>query len=328
MWLSSVGGIVPLALSILAALLAAAPPSAHVPRLGVLSAGSPSTTHGPLDAFRRGLQNLGYREGQNIVLEYRYAEGKLDRLPDLAAELVRLQVDVIVTGGNEAVEAAKKTTQTIPIVMAFSGDPVAAGFVASLASPGGNITGLSRNHLALIAKRLELLKEAVPGVRRVAVLLYPEGRFPRLALQAAQAAAQELGLQLQVLEVRAVNDIDSAFRAAARERASALMVLPGGFLPSYRTRVVDLAAQGRLPGVYPDRAFVEAGGLMSYDTDMLDQYRRAAMFVDKILKGAKPSDLPVEQPMKYELVINLKTAKALDLMIPPSLLFQADQVIQ
>jgi putative ABC transport system substrate-binding protein len=302
--------------------------SKNIPRLGFLSAGAAQDDRDRLAVFREGLRELGHIEAKNIFIEYRFAEGKLDRLPGLAAGVARLNVDIIVTAGNEAVQAAKKATQTIPIVMAFSGDPVGAGFVASLARPGGNITGLSRINIELTAKRLELLNETVPSATRIAVLFNPEGRVPMLALKEAQAAAQKLGLQIQALEMQAPQDIESAFRSAARERAGAVMTLAGGFTGFYRTRIVNLAAKSRLPAMYNNSRFVDDGGLMSYASNQREEFRRAALYVDKILKGAKPADLPVEQPTKFELVINLNTAKQIGLTIPPNVLARADKVMR
>ncbi len=302
--------------------------SKNTPRLGFLSAGAAQDERDRLAVFREGLRDLGYIEKKNIFIEYRFAEGKLEQLPELAAELARLNVNIIVTAGNEAVQAAKSATQAIPIVMAFSGDPVGAGFVSTLARPGGNITGLSRINIELTAKRLELLNEVIPNATRIAVLYNPEGRVPMLALKEAQAAAHKLGLQIQALEMQAPQDIDSAFRSVARERAGAVMTLAGGFTGFHRTRIVSLAAKSRLPGMYNNARFVEDGGLMSYASDQREEFRRAALYVDKILKGAKPGELPVEQPTKFELVINLKTAKQIGLAIPPNVLARADKVIR
>jgi putative ABC transport system substrate-binding protein len=294
----------------------------------MLMSSSASSRRSRLDDFRNGLRELGYVERQNILIEYRYANGKLDQLPALAAELVGLKLELIVTTGNEAVQAVKNTTRTLPIVMAFSGDPVAAGFVASLARPGGNITGLSRINVELTAKQLELLKETVPKVVLVAVLFNPEGRVPELALKDAKAAATPLGLKLQTLQVESSNDLEIAFRSAATERANALLVLPGGFLGFHRKRIADLAAKGRLPTMFGRPEAVEDGGLMAYGATSVNEFRRAATFVDKILKGAKPADLPVEQPTKFELVINLKTAKQIGVTIPQNVLARADRVIR
>jgi putative tryptophan/tyrosine transport system substrate-binding protein len=300
----------------------------NIPRLGFLSAGTAQNDGDRLAVFREGLRELGHIEGKNIVIEYRFADGMLDRLPELAAGLARLNVAIIVTAGNEAVQAAKNATQTIPIVMAFSGDPVGAGFVASLARPGGNITGLSRINVELTAKRLELLNETIPSATRIAVLYNPEGRVPVLALKEAQAAAQKLGLQIQALEMQAPQDIESAFRSAAKGRAGAVMILQGGFTGFHRTRIVNLAAKSRLPAMYSNLRFVEDGGLMSYASDQREEFRRATLYVHKILKGAKPAELPIEQPTKFELAINLKTAKQIGVTIPPNVLARADTVIK
>jgi putative ABC transport system substrate-binding protein len=282
-----------------------------------------------LDAFRQGLRELGWVEGQNIVIDYRFAEGRFDRLPDLAAELVRLKVDIIVAATTPAAAAAKKATETIPIVMISVGDPVGLGLIASLARPGGNATGLSYSvGLETIGKGLELLKETVPKVRRVAILSNPANPFQPLAISEVNVAARSLGLQLQLLEARGPNDFDGAFAAMATERVGALLVVADSMFLLHRTRLADLAARSRLPAAYGTRENVEAGGLMSYGASVRDLYRRSAAYVDKILKGAKPGDLPVEQPTKFELVINLKAAKALGLTIPPSVLGRADEVIQ
>ena len=302
--------------------------SKNLPRLGFLSAGTAQDDRDRLGVFRERLRELGYVEAKNILIEYRFADGKLERLPELADELARLNVNIIVTAGNEAVQAAKNVTQSIPIVMAFSGDPVGAGFVANLARPGGNITGLSRINIELTAKRLELLNETVPSATRIAVLFNPEGRVPLLALKEAHAAAQRLSLHIQALEMKAPQDIETAFRSAASERAGAVMTLPGGFTGFYRTRIVNLAAKSRLPAMYNNLRFVEDGGLMTYASDQREEFRRAALYVDRILKGAKPADLPVEQLTKFELVINLKTAKQIGLTIPPNMLARADRVIR
>jgi putative ABC transport system substrate-binding protein len=282
-----------------------------------------------LDTFRQGLRELGWVEGQNIVIDYRYAEGRFDRLPDLAAELVRLKVDIIVAVPTPAAVAAKKATETIPIVAISVGDPVGLGLIASLARPGGNLTGLSYSvGLEIAGKGLELLKETVPKVRRVAILSNPGNPFQPLAITEVNVAARSLGVQLQLLEARGPNELDGAFAAMATERVGALLVVADSLFLLQRTRLADLAARSRLPAAYGLREIVEAGGLMSYGPSVRDLYRRGATFVDKILKGAKPGDLPVEQPTKFELVINLKTAKALGLTIPPSLLGRADEVIQ
>jgi len=289
----------------------------------------PSAESLQLEAFRQGLRDLSWVEGENLVIAHRWAEGKDQRFPALAAELVRLQVEVIVAGGPPAIRAAQQATRTIPIVMAATSDPVGQGFVASLARPGGNITGLSIMMTELPGKRLELLKETVPQSTRVAVLANPAFEvYPRY-LQNLTVAARALGLHLQVVEVRRAEELAPAFAAMPRERADALMVLADPLLmDTLLGQVADLAATHRLPAIYNWKMYVEAGGLMSYGPSLPDMYRRAATYVDKILKGAKPADLPVEQPIKFELVINLKAAKALGLTIPPTLLFQADEVIR
>ncbi|HKZ05669.1 MAG TPA: ABC transporter substrate-binding protein [Methylomirabilota bacterium] len=299
------------------------------PRIGWLSATSPADRPLLIDAFRQRLRELGWVEGQNIAIDYRYAEDRDDRLPDLAAELVRLKVDVIVSFGTQGVTAAKKATGTIPIVMIAVRDPVGTGLIASLARPGGNLTGVSGYAgLEIVAKQLELLKETVPKLRRVAVLSNPANAYHRLAIREANVAARSLGVQLQLLEARGPNEFDAAFAAMAKERAGGLLVLSDVMFNAHRTRLAELAARSRLPAAYAVRESVEAGGLMSYGPSFLDLHRRSAAYVDKILKGAKPADLPVEQPTQFELVINLKTAKALGLTMPPSLLRQADEVIE
>lgn len=302
---------------------------ARVPRIGFLHPDPiMSARLHRLDAFRQGLRELGYVEGQTIALEVRSAEGKRERLPALAAELVRLSVDVIVTATVPGIQAAQQATKTIPIVMAVVADPVATGFVASLARPGGNISGLSMMAPEVVGKRLELLKEAIPRVSRVGVLWNPANPAAALSLSETEAAARALGVRLQLLEVRSPEELDGAFGAAARDRAGALIVLPDPMFLTHRTRIADLAAKSRLPAIYYARDYVEAGGLMAYGANLADLYRRAAYFVDRILKGAKPAELPVEQPTKFELVINLKTARALGLAIPQSVLMRTDQVIQ
>ncbi|MBI4607388.1 MAG: ABC transporter substrate-binding protein [Candidatus Rokubacteria bacterium] len=320
-----------IALGILLAPLAAdAQPPARVARIGILWLNPLSATGHLLEAFRQGLRELGYVEGQNIAIEFRSAEGKLERLPDVAAELVRLKVDVIMTGTIPLIRAAQRATTTIPIVMGNSGgDPVRDGFVASLARPGGNITGLSLMAPELAGKRLQLLKEVVPKVSRVAVLWDPNGPgLGRNPFRDLEVAAQALGVELQSLEVRADDELEQAFQAATRGRAGAVMALTVLLIFRNRTRLVELAAKSRLPAMWGSREFVNAGGLMAYGTSIPDLYRRAAAYVEKILKGAKPADLPVEQPMRFEFVVNLKTAKALGLTIPQSILMRADQVIE
>jgi len=326
MRLSALGLILTLALGILTAPLTAdAQQAGKVPRIGVLSAGSlAGDIH--LEAFREGLRDLGYVEGRNITLEYRFAEGYADRLPALVAELVRLPVDVLVVNGTVAIRPAQHATTTIPIVM-VAADPVGAGLVASLARPGGNSTGLSIMVPGFSGKRLEILKEAVPTLSRVAALWHRDAPMGFYVTE-TQAAAQALGLQLQALEVRSPNEFDQAFAAMTSEHADALVMIPSGLFFSHRRQLAALAVQHRLPAIFMEREFVDAGGLMAYGPSLSDLSRRAATYVDKILKGAKPADLPIEQPMKFELVINLKTAKALGLTVPPSLLFQANEVIR
>ena len=299
-----------------------------VPRIGLLDGNFPSTDQARYEAFRQGLRDLGYVEGKNIVIESRYAEGKLDRLSELAVELVRLKVEVIVAGGPTSTRSAKEATVTIPIVMAFVNDPVGNGFVASLGRPGGNITGLSNLAPELSGKRLELLKEIVPRLSRVAVVGTSTHPGNAQALRETELAAGAFGVQHQFLDIRDPKDIETAFRAASKGRADAALVLSSAVFAPHRTQIADLAVKNRLPAVYGQPEYVDAGGLMYYGPNINDLFRRAAFYVDKILKGAKPADLPVEQPTKFELVINLKTAKALGLTIPPSLLLRADQVIE
>lgn len=310
-----------------AASLSEAQNPAKVPRIGYLSAG-PSGSSPNIEAFRQGLRALGYAEGQTIAIEYRYAAGKHDRLPNLAADLVRLKVDIIVTDSSPAARAAQKATKTIAVVMAASGDPIGTGLVASLARPGGNITGLTHLSPALSGKRLELLKEAFPKVSRVAVLWNGANPDKASDFRETEAAARALGVQLQSLEVRGADDFESAFRSATRERADSLTVRAESVTLFHGKRIVDFAANRRLPAIYELREFVDAGGLMSYGHIPADSHRRAAMYVDKILKGTKPADLPVEQPTKFELVINLKTAKLIGLTIPPNVLARADKIIK
>jgi len=308
--------------------LAEAQQPKKVPRIGYLGATSASSESLRHEAFRQGLREVGYIEGQNITIEYRYAEGKLDRLPALAAELVALKVDVIVTGGPQATRPAKKATATIPIVMAFDSDPVGNGFVASLARPGGNVTGLSALSPEISGKQLELLKEIVPTLSRVAVLGNSAEPANALVLREVELAAGAFGVKLQHLDVLGPKDIETAFRAASKGRADAVLVLLSPVVISHRTQLVEIALKSRLPAIYFRPEFVEDGGLMSYATSFADLSRRAATYVDKILKGAKPADLPVEQPTKFELVINLKTAKQIGLTIPPDVLLRADKVIK
>jgi putative ABC transport system substrate-binding protein len=309
--------------------LAEAQQAKKVPRIGFLLGSPRLTLSEPIETFRQGLRELGYVEGQNIVIEYRYAEGKFDRLPDLAVELVRLEVDVIVAaGGSPAIQAAGKATPTIPIVMTGMTDPVAWGFIASLKRPGGNITGLSLRGYELLGKRLELLKDTVSTVSRVAVFWNPQSPAADLRLKETQAASRALGIQIQSLEVRGPDDLEGAFQAAAKGRVGGLTVGPSPVFTSNRNQILDFAAKKRLPGMYPWKEYVEDGGLMSYAPSLSDRYRRAAFYVDKILKGTKPADLPVEQPMKFEFVINLKSANQIGLTIPPNVLARADKVIR
>jgi putative tryptophan/tyrosine transport system substrate-binding protein len=302
-----------------------------VPRIGYLSIGDPATESTRAEGIRLALRELGYIEGQNIATEYRYAEGKLDRVPELAAELVRLKVDILVVGGPIPIRAAKNATKTIPIVMIGLGpDPVEAGFIESLARPGGNVTGLTNLGPELGGKRLELFKEAVPKLARVAVLYDPTiPASVRELKDVLPAAARALGLTVRSWEVRAADDFDKIFATISKWRPDGLYVLVSGPLMSAnRKRIVGFLLKSRLPSMYNSRESVDAGGLMSYGADLADSYRRVAYYVDKILKGAKPADLPVEQPTKFELVINLKTAKQIGLTIPQSLLYRADKVIK
>ncbi len=315
------------ALALLAAPHAAAAQQPRVPRIGFLS---PSSAASPtLEAFRQGLRELGYLEGQSIAIESRWAEGRYERLPDLATELVRLNVDIILATNTAATLAAKRATTTIPIVVGAAGaDPVKDGLVASLARPGGNVTGLSLLARELNGKRLQLLKEAIPGLSRVAVLWNPNNVTSAPSLKDTEAAARSLALRLQPLEVRGPNELDGAFQAATMGRARALLAVPDPMFLVHRTRIADLALKTRLPMMAAETGFAHAGGLMVYGPNIPDNFRRAATYVDKILKGAKPADLPVEQPTRFEFVINLKTAKALGLTFPPSIMVRADQVIQ
>jgi ABC-type uncharacterized transport system substrate-binding protein len=318
--------IVLLALAFLLAQLAAeAQQPGRVPRIGILQNTVTRSTY--TEAFRQGLRALGWVEDQNMVIESREGRG-YEHYPDLAAELVRLQVDVIFATNAPAIQAAMRATTTIPIVMVSLGDPVAAGFVASLARPGGNITGLSGFSPELSGKQLELLKEVVPNVARVALLANPTNPHTPFIVSEAEMAARALGVQLHLLEVREPNELGSVFAAMTTARANALLVLPDPMLSGQSGRIVELAAQSRLPAMYAELSWALAGGLMVYGVSLDDMNRRAATYVDKILKGAQPGDLPVERPVKFTLVINLNTAKALGLTIPPTLLFQADEVLQ
>jgi len=302
--------------------------SSKVPRIGYLSGQSPSNSRARREAFQRGLRELGYVEGKNIVIEPLWANGKFDRLPALAAELVRLKVDLIVSGGPQATRPAKQATSTVPIVMGQDPDPVGNGFVASLAQPGGNITGLSSLAPELSGKQLELLKEIIPKLSRLAVFGTSINPGNAQNLREAELAAKTFGVELQYLDVLGPKDFETAFRAARKGRADAVLMLAGSVLISQRAQLTDLAVKSRLPAMYAQTEFTEAGGLIYYGTNTPDLFRRAATFVDKILKGAKPADLPVEQPTKFELVINLKTAKQIGLTIPPNVLARADRVIR
>jgi putative ABC transport system substrate-binding protein len=330
MWRRTVGCLLTLTLAVLAVPFASeAQRPRTIPRIAYLAfRPGPCTDTPTCEGVVQGLRELGYVEGQNIIMEYRWSAGNVDRLRENAAELVRLGVDVIVTGGPVATRAAKDMTRTIPIVMARDVDPVGDEFVASLGQPGGNVTGVSALTRDLSGKRLELLKDTVPGMARVAVLWNPVEPSAVRQLRDTEDAARGLGLQVHALEVRGLDEFEGAFAAARTGRADGLIVLAFPGPAEYRTRLVDLAAQSRLPTIYWQRAFVEAGGLMSYAASEHDLSRRAAAYVDRILKGAKPADLPVEQAIKFALVINLKTAKALGITMPPSLLLLADEVIQ
>jgi putative ABC transport system substrate-binding protein len=299
-----------------------------ISRIGFLSAPSPSAVSARAEAFRQGLRDLGYVEGKDIAIEYRYAEGKLDRFPVLAAELVRLKVDVIVTGTSAGTRSAKEATATIPIVMAQDGDPVGNGFVASLARPGGNITGLSSLAPEISGKRLELLKEIGPKFSRIAVFGNSASPGTAQSLKESELAAGAFGVHLQYLDVRNPKDIETAFSAANKGRADAVLVLASPVFNVQRKQIIDLAVKSRLPVIYYAPEWVQDGGLMSYGVSYTDMYRRAATYVDKILKGTKPADLPVEQPKKFEFIINLKAAKQIGLTIPPNVLARADKVIK
>ena len=320
--------IVTLGLSLLLAPLASnAQPLPKVPRLGVLAAYSSTAAARNHAAFRQGLQELGYVEGQTIILEERWAEGKLERLPDLAVDLVRFPVDIIVVAEVLSARAARQATERIPIVVA-GGDAVGTGLITNIARPGGNLTGGATNTAELFRKWLELLKQAVPALTRVAVLSEPDTPITEPALHEMQVAAPMLGIRLQSLSVRDVGELEGAFAAMSREHAEALVVIPSTVSNIYRARIEELAAKSRLPTMWEWRDAIVDGGLMAYGPDNASLWRRAATYVDKILKGAKPAELPVERPMKFELVINLKTAQALGLTIPPPMLFLADEVIR
>ena len=326
-----IGLVVVIGLALLAKPLGAGSQLAgqKVPRIGYLDGASLSANSVRIEAFRHGLRELGYVEGQSVAFEWRSADGRADRLPGLAAELVRLKVDVIVTGGSGATAPAKEATATIPIVMASDSDPVESGFVTSLARPGGNITGLSTLHPELSVKRLEVLKEMRPKLSRVAIFGTSSWAGNARGLRETERAAETLRLKLQYVDVSRPTDFEIAFQAASKGQAEAIVMLVWNpLLNARRKEVVELAVKSGLPTMYRERESVEVGGLITYGPNIPDLFRRAATYVDKILKGAKPADLPVEQPTKFELVINLKTAKALGLTIPPSVLGRADQVIQ
>jgi putative tryptophan/tyrosine transport system substrate-binding protein len=311
---------------------ARAQPTSKVYRIGYLSIGSASSTYtSPREAFRQRLRELGWDEGRNLVIEYRYAEGQADRLPALAGELVRLRVDLIVASPTPSALAAKQATRTIPIVGMSLTEPVAVGLVASLARPGGNVTGLTYGvDTEIFGKQLQLLKEVVPDVRRVAVLTNPASGGPSwpLRMESVKGAALSLGLPIQILEVREPGDFEAAFAAMVKERAGALLLSGDAMFFIHRAQLADLALKSRLPSMSTQRQWVEAGGLLSYAPSFPDQWRRAATYVDKILRGARPADLPIEQPTKFELAVNLKTAKTLELTIPQPILARADEVIQ
>jgi putative ABC transport system substrate-binding protein len=308
-------------------LAARAQTSPKIPRIGYIAGAGATRSDHIVAAFRQGLTQLGHVEGQTIALEVRYAEGRSDRIPDLVAELVGLKMDVLMAGNSVAALAAQKATRTIPIVM-VAADPVGLGLVASLARPGGNVTGLSYFNEAIIAKRLQLLKEFVPGLARVAVLRNPSIAVHATFWEETEVAARTLGVALQPLDIRGPDDFEAAFAAATQGNAQALIALDDALTIAHRPRIVALAASSRLPAMYGLREFPDDGGLMSYGASFVDLFRRAATYVDKILKGAKPADLPVVQPTKFEFVINLKTAKVLGLEVPPTLLARADAVIE
>jgi putative ABC transport system substrate-binding protein len=291
--------------------------------------GVPSPPGPNVEAFRQGLQDLGYMEGKNILIEFRYANGNRERIPSLVAELVQLKVDLLISGDDPAIRAAKQATKTIPIIMVINQDPVASGLVNSLARPGGNITGISRLTRELGGKRLELLKELIPGISRVGIFWDVQAEGPSISFKEYQAAARALTIELLSLDVRGPEpDVEGAFQSAVKGRASALIAIGNSLLNRRRKQIADYAIKHRLPSMYDSILWIEPGGLMSYSSNDTESYRRAAFYVDKILKGAKPSDLPVEQPTKFELVINLKTAKQIGLIIPPAVLARADKVIK
>ena len=308
--------------------LAEAQQPKKIPRIGYLTLGSSSPRSANEEAFRDGLHHLGYIEGQNVHVEYRYAAGEVGRLPELAAELVSLNLNVIVAANTQSIDATRRATKTIPIVFPLTFDPVASGFVASLARPGGNLTGLTTLNQEVAGKRVELLKEVMPRISRVAVLRDPTNSGSLFALKETEAAANHLGIRLHILEVRSADELEGAIQAATRERAGSLIVIPDNLFVRRKGQIIDLVMKNRLPTMFGESESVEAGGLMYYGANLPDLFRRAATYVDKILKGAKPADLPVEQPTKFEFVINLKTAKQIGLTIPQSVLYQADKVIK
>ncbi len=326
-------GLPPAFLAVILAVLimpltADAQPPGRIPRIGVLSGGTPATGAGRHEALRQGLRELGYVEGKNVVLEFRYAEGRPERLPALVAELVRLNVDLIVTSGDHQIRAARKASHTLPIVVALAGDLVGAGHAASIARPAGNVTGFTTVGPEAAVKRLEFLKAAFPKVSRVGLLWNPTNAVNSAILDEMRRGAPSVGVRLLSLEVPRSEDLERALEGALRDRTEALIALGDTVLLTHRARIVEFAAKHRLPTMYANQDYMDAGGLMFYGPNVADMYRRAATYVDKILKGAKPGDLPIEQPTKFELVINLKTARALGLTIPQALLLRADQVIQ
>jgi ABC-type uncharacterized transport system substrate-binding protein len=313
---------------VLAGAVAQAEQQKKTARIGFLAINSASSTTVHAEAFRQGLRQLGYVEGQNIVVEWRYADGKSDRLPGLAAELLGLKVDVIVTGATAPTRALKQATNTIPIVIATHNDPVGAGLVASLAHPGGNVTGLSNIQIELSGKRLELLKEIVPKLSRVAILRIPSVPATPPQMKEMELAAYSLGIKVQSADWETLEDLENTFSTMMKRQPDALITFSGPRFGLYRTRIIELAAKNRLPTMYPDTIYADAGGLVAYGVNTADLYRRAAVYVDKILKGAKPADLPVEQPTKFEFIINLKAAKQIGLTIPPNVLARADRILR
>jgi ABC-type uncharacterized transport system substrate-binding protein len=320
--------VIALSAMLFALCAAAQAQQAKVPRIGFLVVGSSASVSSRVEAFRQGLRERGYVEGKNIVVEYRYGEGKPDRMAEHAADLVQQKVNLIVTAGSQATRPAKEATHTVPIVMAQDNDPLGSGFVDSLAKPGGNITGLANLTTELSGKQLEILREVLPKLSRLAVLRdLTEPGNPQ-AVRETDRAAQGFGIQRYYLDVRTATDIEPAFAAADKKRAEALLVLPSAVFNSNRRQIVDLAVKNRWPGMYPRVEYVEEGGLMTYGASTTDLFRRAAIFVDKILKGARPGDLPVEQPVKFDLLFNLKAATQIGLTIPPKVLARADKVIK